>query len=172
MADIITTNLDAGTDSPAAARVQLFEAVDRLNKMGHTTAGEGAALLGFPLTRIASAINTVEWALKAVPESAVSALIYVPPAQWAAIFAGTSTYDAAADINAAIAANTTVVLPPDAKFLCKSQIVIGRGKELFGYGRSSQLHIDFTTTANFPGLVGVAAARCRASRSMGSSTVP
>ncbi len=31
MADIITTNLDAGTDSPAAARAQIFEAVRRVN---------------------------------------------------------------------------------------------------------------------------------------------
>ena len=33
MADIITTNLDAGTDSPAAARVQILEAIQRINRV-------------------------------------------------------------------------------------------------------------------------------------------
>lgn len=91
-----------------------------------------------------------------IPEYAISVMRYIPLGERAAILAGTSTYDASANINSAIAANAATVLPAGAKFLCKSQIVIGRGKELYGYGRSSQLLIDFTTTANFPGLVGVA----------------
>lgn len=33
MADIPTTNLDAGTDSPAAARVQILEAIQRINRV-------------------------------------------------------------------------------------------------------------------------------------------
>lgn len=50
---IVTTNIDAGTDSPATARAQIKEAVDSLNLLplgsgsaaiGHTGAGTGAVL--------------------------------------------------------------------------------------------------------------------------------
>jgi Pectate lyase superfamily protein len=47
MADISTVNLDSSSDSPAAARVQLLEAVQRVNAFSHTAAGEGAALVGY-----------------------------------------------------------------------------------------------------------------------------
>lgn len=47
MADISTTNLDAGTDSPAAARVDLLAAIQRLNAVTRDapTLTEGAALV-------------------------------------------------------------------------------------------------------------------------------
>lgn len=144
-AEVALTGIAAGTDSTALAAA-----------LASTSAGLGAALVGVPLTAVATAINTVDWALKIVPDYAVSVLRYIAPSEWAAILAGTSTFDASTNLNAAIAANPATVLPAGCKFLCKSQVVLGRGKELFGYGRSSQLLIDFTTPANFPGLVGVA----------------
>lgn len=58
-------------------------------------------------------------------------------------------------INSALANNTHVYLPAG-NYLCKKQIVINRGKELWGAGKGSYLYIDFTTIANFPGNVGVA----------------
>ncbi len=50
MADIITTNLDAGTDSPAAARPQLLEAVQKLNALSSAAVGGGASLVFYALT--------------------------------------------------------------------------------------------------------------------------
>ncbi len=58
MADIATTNLDAGTDSPRLARVQILEAVQRLNAMSGRTAGEIAA--GVTPTNEAFAPGVVE----------------------------------------------------------------------------------------------------------------
>jgi hypothetical protein len=46
MADISTANLDAGSDSPGAARPNLLEAVQLLNALTHTATGEGVSRLG------------------------------------------------------------------------------------------------------------------------------
>lgn len=43
MADIVTTNLDAGSDSPASARSQILEAVQRINLVTGSGSGQGAA---------------------------------------------------------------------------------------------------------------------------------
>lgn len=44
-AAVVTTNLDAGTDSPASARTDLFDAVQKLNQMIAHTSAFAAALL-------------------------------------------------------------------------------------------------------------------------------
>lgn len=102
-------------------------------------------------------VNTVTYSIDSVvPEYAISVMKYISETEWAAIYAGTSTFDASTAINLALTENPAIVIPQGVKLVCKSQIVVGRGKEIYGYGRTSQLLIDFTTTANFPGLVGVA----------------
>lgn len=55
MADIPTTNLDAGTDSPAAARAQLLAVVQRVNSLAASTAGSGADLV-YGVSRVVSSI--------------------------------------------------------------------------------------------------------------------
>jgi len=44
-AAVVTTNLDAGTDSPASARTDLFDAVQKLNQMIAHTSAFAATLL-------------------------------------------------------------------------------------------------------------------------------
>lgn len=46
MAYIVTTNLDAGTDSPASARAQILEAIQRINALAGLGASQGPGLLG------------------------------------------------------------------------------------------------------------------------------
>ena len=65
MADIPTTNLDAGADSPAAARADLLAAVQRVNALTRTapSTGEGAALVTLRDTAGRFAAGDVEGAL-------------------------------------------------------------------------------------------------------------
>lgn len=68
------------------------EAIDYLRaQIGEVDAFEWAAL--------PAAINRIDWALHTVSDG-VNVLRYIPPAQWAAIFARTSTYDCTADLQA------------------------------------------------------------------------
>jgi hypothetical protein len=57
--------------------------------------GEGGALF----TQLQQALDRIDWSSQERPIG-VSALRYIPPAQWAAIFARTSTYDCTANLQA------------------------------------------------------------------------
>lgn len=83
MADISTVNLDAGADSPAAARVQLLEAINTVNELRR-------------LADLGPEANVLSW---------------VPISEWAAVLSGTSTYDATAAMNSAMAVARVVRIP-------------------------------------------------------------
>lgn len=115
MADISTTNLDAGTDSPAAARVELLAVTQRLNALTRTApaSGEGAAMLP---VRDAGALYTAADAEAAFAEVGGYLRKRCNPLMhpWGAKFDG-ATDDTAA-LNACIeyarANNLAVELPP------------------------------------------------------------
>ncbi len=72
MADISIANLDAGTDSPAAARVQLLEAVQRVNALASTADGAGSELLAFKANATGAIDSTADEKLNAQPLDAVT----------------------------------------------------------------------------------------------------
>lgn len=72
------------------------------------TETNGAGQVGFDWD-LNYAVDTVGWGLMT---ARYSILKYIPVAQWAAIFAGTSTYDATANIASALAAESLITLPP------------------------------------------------------------
>ena len=64
----------------------------------------------------------------------VSVLDYIPPAQHAAIFAGTSTYDASADIQAAIDTDAPSILFPRGVYKAHGLLLNNDYQELLGFG--------------------------------------
>lgn len=84
---VIDSSTDVRLDLSASTGAAMVGAED----------GEGGALF----TQLQQAIDRIEWATQAAPHG-INVLRYVPPAQWPAIIAGTSTYDAAPAIQSAI----------------------------------------------------------------------
>jgi len=62
-------------------------------------ATDGAALVGFDWAPVPAAINKTDWGVQ-TSRNGVSALRFIPPAQWTAIQSGTSSYDCTADLQA------------------------------------------------------------------------
>lgn len=141
MADISTANLDAGTDSPRLARIELLEAVQRVNYLADaTTATKGAGLLGW-LSTLAYAAGTVGWALRSLAGGG-SVLRHIPVSEWPAIANGTTTTDLTTYMAAALAAQDDVYIPKGL-FLGQWNLTNLRGKTLRGAGR------DVTILKNF-----------------------
>lgn len=95
-----TTDLAEGsnlyfTDGRADARVAVHRA-----DLASSASGKGAALVGFSDTLAPAFLKTLSDLAQA---REVDLLRFIPKAQWAAIHAGTSAYDAAADVNGALA---------------------------------------------------------------------
>lgn len=84
------------------------QAMATQNALASSGAGQGAAMVGFDWT-LTYSTSTVGWALMT---ARYNILRYIPTAQWADILAGTSAYDATANIAAALAAENTLTLPP------------------------------------------------------------
>ena len=97
------------TGQPYLAAPVTGTAADVLVQLADTASGKGAALVGFDRT-LNYAANTIGWA-EASSSGGCSVLRYIPVEEWAAILAGTSTYDATAAINSAISAEKHVFLP-------------------------------------------------------------
>ncbi len=104
---------DGGTGSSTAADARTALAVVGTADLAAST---GATLVG----TVASGTGAVTRTAQAKIRDTVSVLDFIPVAEHAAILAGTSTYDATADLQAAIAANLgkTIDLPA-------GQIVLG-----------------------------------------------
>jgi hypothetical protein len=113
MADISTTNLDAGADSPRLARTELLATVQRVNDLAATTSGKGSELVADiePVTG-AVAINLRKYILDSGQYSVMG---FVPDASKAAIRAKTSTTDISAYVqdalDAAIADDRGLMFP-------------------------------------------------------------
>lgn len=90
--------------------IDVAESISTLRADLASTSGadEGAGMVGFDWG-LNYAVDTVGWGLMT---ARYSILKYIPVAQWAAIFAGTSTYDATANIASALAAESVITLPP------------------------------------------------------------
>lgn len=99
-----------------------------------------AANAAFEWAALPAAINRADWGIQTAA-TGVNVLRYIPPSEWPAIFAGTSNYDATADIQAAIDSGATDVQLPEGK-LEFNQIIhrpglmrlTGRGQATGGSG--------------------------------------
>ena len=65
-------------------------------------AGEGAGLVGFDWALIPAAINKADWGIHTARSGKPNILRLISPAEWAAILAGTSTYDCTTELETAI----------------------------------------------------------------------
>lgn len=135
MADISTANLDAGTDSPAAARVELLAAVQRLNSLTRTPpgAGDGTALV--PYKHAAAAV----WRplLAKLGES-------VSVTDFGAV--GNGVADDSAAMTAALAASSRVFIPPGVTVKVQN-VYVGHGKEIYSSKGSGGILAAPGTTA-------------------------
>jgi hypothetical protein len=97
------------------------------------SASGGSALVGFLQAGTGAITRTVQSKLR----DGVNLLDYVPVAQHAAILAGTSTYDATADLQAAIAANLgkTINLPAGQIVLGNVGGLVAAGQRIIGDSR-------------------------------------
>lgn len=73
------------------------------NLRADLAASSGASVVGFDFNILALAVNKIDWAIQAT-QSGINVLRYIPPSEWAGIFAYTYSYDATADIQTAITA--------------------------------------------------------------------
>ena len=95
---------------------------------------KGAGMVGFDY-REPYALNTTGWGIKETP-GLVNALLKIDPAEHAAIKAGTSTYDAATEIQSALTGNAVIL--PGGVYKVGSKLTLGYS--LTGSGmESSQL---------------------------------
>jgi hypothetical protein len=78
--------------------------------LASTASGKGAGLAGYSWSAIPAAIDRADWGIRTA-SGAVSVLRYIPPAEWAAIIAGTSTTDVSAYVQAAIDAEKSIFFP-------------------------------------------------------------
>jgi len=95
---IDTSNLDAGTDSPRAARAQLLQAVQFCNDLSSTMVGTGSKLVAFT-QRLAGAVS--RWVEDKLAEE-VSTFDFMSDTQRADILAGTGLTSVSAAVQAAI----------------------------------------------------------------------
>lgn len=119
-------------------------------------APNGSSLLGFDFGVLPAAINSIQWAVALFGMNGVPVLRYILPGQWAAIAAGTSTYDATAAIQAAIDSTSgpvNVILP--AGKLRKTGTIYLRRKQVRiigqGFDVSTIEHVDAAGSIGFSG---------------------
>lgn len=89
-----------------AAHWRVYQGVLASDLADITVGTKGPGAVGAPRATLTYPTDS----LGAYLRSEVNVFQYIPPAQWAAILAGTSTYDATADINSAITA--AIARPP------------------------------------------------------------
>lgn len=79
---------------------------------------------GFDWDVLAAAISTIDWGIQTAA-AGVNILRYIPPGEWPAIFAKTSTYDASAAIDIATASlSGGSLFFPDGKFRITSEWIV------------------------------------------------
>ena len=134
MADIITTNLDAGTDSPALARPQILEAVQRVNDLTSPAVGKGAAGVVYKLSEIGSAARKV---LDKLDD-------YVNLLDFGADFTGAT--DCSAAVNAAIATGRAIYAP-EGTYACNVIYPSNIPPRIFGDGMTRTLFKPYLSSA-------------------------
>ncbi len=134
-ASFIKQNYDTLSAKANTSALTAYATLSALASTSTTT--EGAGLSGFSWS-LNYAANTIAWAAMT---ARYSILKYIPVAQWAAIFAGTTTYDATADIASALAAEKLITMP-HGTIRGEWDFSNVRGKIVRGAGR------DVTTLAN------------------------
>jgi hypothetical protein len=97
-------------------------------------------------TQVQQAINRINWPMQSAPAGGEHVFKYIPVAEWSAILAGTSTYDATAGIAAAMAAHKTVIFP-NGRFNVSS-ITFTNERVLIGSGYGTELRVS--DTLDFP----------------------
>lgn len=139
----ITLKTDAGVTvwtrraEPVADESATYDTALRADIASAASTSLGAGMSGFDWD-LNYAVDTVGWGLMT---ARYSILKYIPVAQWAAIFAGTTTYDATANIASALAAESFITLPPG-KIRGEWDMTAKRGITVQGAGR------DKTTLEN------------------------
>lgn len=143
----VSSSADSAVPAPTAGYVIGWDALgERLTNLPAAVgtslidlaAPSGASLVGFSWDALPSAVNKVDWGIQTAA-SGVSVLRYIPPAEWPAIFAGTSTYDCYDALVAALAAHNSVYVP-EGLFNTATQIDIPQRKSLNGCGYGSRIN--------------------------------
>lgn len=143
-ATIWTRRADPVDDTASA-----LDAAIRADLASTSDASKGAGMEGFNWA-LNYAANTVGWATR-VSTGHTNILRYIPPSEWAAIFAGASTYDILSIFNTAKASNDSLFFPAAAHFYTSGPIVMDKeGFKIVGGSRSTTI-ID-----QLPGFTGVA----------------
>lgn len=104
----VTTPVLGGPGGVANAQAQAL--LNRFAALAGTGSGQGAPNIGFNPSLAPPAINRVDWAIQAY-RGAVNVVQYIPPSEWGAIRAGTSTTDLSDYIQAAWDQNKAVWHP-------------------------------------------------------------
>jgi hypothetical protein len=103
-ANSATAAAASATASSAAAATSAAEAAAVRADLTSPTSGKGdemVATTAHTFTKVSDALAAIDWAQQKAP-AGVNVLRYIPPSEWPALFAGSSTYDATADIQAAL----------------------------------------------------------------------
>ena len=131
--DVIAVVPSSG--SAADVLIQLADSTDAL---------KGGGLSGFNWA-LAYAANTIGWGVRSGAGMA-NALRYVPVAEWAAILAGTSTYDATAALQAFVDAGGGFV--PRGRWNVSATVGVGlrHGTQIVGAGRNNTIFLAILGT--------------------------
>lgn len=115
---------------------------------------QGAALVAtnvHTFSQTAQALAAVDWSMQEPRNrpDGINVLRFIPPAEWPAIIAGTSTYDATAALQSAVAARTVVQFPAyPAKIRVTGKVTLSKfGATLMGtLNQYSGCTIEYTGT--------------------------
>lgn len=150
-----SANSPAGTETPRSADNYLRAHASFIAQLrdGKTSAATlagtgGAGMVGFDWAAIPTAINKVDWGIQTAANG-VNVLRYIPPAEWATILAGTSTFDCGAAINTAFSSSGNSALTFPAGLFLSSVPLANLGKSATGAGWGKTI---IRATASMPQL--------------------
>lgn len=124
-----TTGGAANVGADDAASGSLFTTVQGF--ITRAMSGAGAALFGFDWAALPAAINKIDWGIQTAGNG-VNVLRYIPPSEWPDILNGTSVYDCAANIQAAVSSGKFDFYIPSGRFVIGTSVLIPWGVSLIG----------------------------------------
>lgn len=117
-------------------------AADLALNLASIATGKGAEIPAFDWQQIPPANNNAAWGIQTAANG-VNLLRYIPPAQWSAILAGTSTYDATAALQSAVNAHGAVYIP--GKIRTTASVNVSSNRTIYG-GGAGVSRIEFAPT--------------------------
>lgn len=135
-----TTPVLGGPGGVANAQAQAL--LNRFEALRGTGSGQGAKIVGFDWTQLATDAAKADYGIQTAANG-VHVFRYIPPAEWAAIMAGTSTYNCSTGFQAWIDGNDDLYMPADCTFKFTSGLYWKCGIRLIG-GSKQTCVLDFS----------------------------